>query len=180
MKKITSVKLVIVAALIMYFSNCYGQSQAEWTLMQEGSKKALQSFPTISKINNSKLPANSKTFLLDTRTTLKYISDHKSLPSQSEAKRFVEKLNGIQEGFRQNVKVMAQDQDPGSGGPSTSADCAAIYNKCMTDNNCTYSLVCLCCIPCSLEYLACMKDILMIITGKEKNVNNNPVRTNNK
>ena len=53
---------------------------------------------------------------------------------------------------------------PGGGSP-TSTDCENVYSSCMKTHGCTYSLLCLCCIPCSIEYAGCMRRIITKFGG---------------
>jgi len=53
---------------------------------------------------------------------------------------------------------------PVSGWGSSSA-CEDVYDQCMQDHGCTYSIVCLCCLPCVVEYTGCMKKIIFNVGG---------------
>jgi hypothetical protein len=39
----------------------------------------------------------------------------------------------------------------GAGGVTCATRCRTEYDQCMTENDCTYSFFCLCCIPCSRQ-----------------------------
>jgi hypothetical protein len=48
-----------------------------------------------------------------------------------------------------------------TGGNSPSTDCQALYEQCMQEESCTHSLVCLCCLPCVVDYAGCMRKIIL-------------------
>ena len=54
--------------------------------------------------------------------------------------------------------VIARSND--NRGEGTSAHCEDLYDTCMVEHNCSYSWLCLCCIPCEFEYAGCMLKIL--------------------
>lgn len=53
--------------------------------------------------------------------------------------------------------VLARMNDSGgTGGPTCATRCRNEYDQCMSENECSYSLFCLCCVPCSLQYSGCI------------------------
>jgi len=54
------------------------------------------------------------------------------------------------------VMARMNDGGGGTGGPTCVTKCKNEYDKCMAENDCSYSFFCLCCIPCSLQYSGCI------------------------
>lgn len=55
------------------------------------------------------------------------------------------------------LMVVYLDNNSGSGeGKTCVTKCSDEYNKCMEENSCEYSWFCLCCMPCSLQYMGCV------------------------
>jgi hypothetical protein len=53
--------------------------------------------------------------------------------------------------------VIARMNDGGgTGGATCATRCRSEYDQCMSENDCSYSFFCLCCVPCSLQYGGCM------------------------
>ena len=50
-------------------------------------------------------------------------------------------------------------------GQTPATDCSDEYDKCMQENSCTYSFPCLCCLPCTVQYVGCMSKILVSHVG---------------
>jgi hypothetical protein len=48
----------------------------------------------------------------------------------------------------------------GGGGPTSPADCSNGYSTCLKENDCDGGFVCICCLPCSLQYWGCMKKVV--------------------
>lgn len=161
MKKLLFLQLTVFVCSVFIPNTNYGQTASDWNAMYNNAKRALSTFPSVDKINNSKLPLKSKQWLLDTRTTLTAITRNKTAPSQKTTRQLFSKVGSLPQSFRENVVVMLQDDGSGSG-PGTSKHCENVYNKCMEVHNCTYSVLCLCCQPCVWEYIGCMKDIVFI------------------
>jgi hypothetical protein len=57
----------------------------------------------------------------------------------------------VQEG----LSSIARLNDQGGGG-GYDTDCNKVYDTCMEQSGCTYSFLCVCCIPCSLKYSRCV------------------------
>ncbi len=53
----------------------------------------------------------------------------------------------------------------GSGGSTCVTKCANEYNQCLTENSCSHSFVCICCIPCSLQYSGCVARCVVGVGG---------------
>ena len=53
----------------------------------------------------------------------------------------------------------------GGGGPTAANKFSDEYDQCMKASSCTYSLLCLCCVPCSLQYVGCMGKVLAAAPG---------------
>jgi hypothetical protein len=51
------------------------------------------------------------------------------------------------------------------GGPTPATACANEYDQCMKENHCEPSFFCLCCVPCSLQYMGCLRKIILGETG---------------
>jgi hypothetical protein len=65
-----------------------------------------------------------------------------------------------------DIGAIALRQGGGGGGGGTCVTrCAAEYNQCMLENGCTSSFICLCCIPCSLQYMGCVAGCTMNAGG---------------
>jgi hypothetical protein len=62
------------------------------------------------------------------------------------------------------TSTIARDNSPGGTTPATA--CREQYDQCMLQNNCTRSLICICCIPCSLEYIGCMRHVFGGLGGR--------------
>jgi hypothetical protein len=54
------------------------------------------------------------------------------------------------------VAIAMQGKGGGGGGDSCVTECAHEYDRCMAENSCTSSFFCLCCMPCSLQYMGCV------------------------
>ena len=61
--------------------------------------------------------------------------------------------------------VIARMNDGGGGNVTCVTKCKNEYNKCMAENECSYSFFCLCCIPCSLQYGGCMARCVVGVGG---------------
>jgi hypothetical protein len=48
----------------------------------------------------------------------------------------------------------------GTVGQTPSSACQDLYEKCMQEESCTHSIVCLCCLPCVVDYAGCMRKII--------------------
>lgn len=68
--------------------------------------------------------------------------------------RFVGEINWV----KHIMDIQAAYLDNGGGGGQTCVtQCANEYNQCVTENQCdTGGWVCLCCVPCSLQYMGCI------------------------
>jgi hypothetical protein len=53
----------------------------------------------------------------------------------------------------------------GAPGWGSSSVCEDVYDQCMQDHGCTHSIVCVCCLPCVVEYTGCMKKIIFKVGG---------------
>ena len=64
--------------------------------------------------------------------------------------------------------VMAKD-NPGSGGgsgPTCVTKCANEYDQCISENSCdTSGWICVCCMPCSLQYMGCVAKCTVVRGG---------------
>jgi hypothetical protein len=55
------------------------------------------------------------------------------------------------------IIAMDNNGDGGGSGKTCVSQCADEYNKCVDENDCdTSGWICLCCTPCSLQYMACV------------------------
>ena len=56
------------------------------------------------------------------------------------------------------MSVMARDNSGGGGsGPTCVTRCATEYDQCVSENSCdTSGWICVCCMPCSLQYMGCV------------------------
>ena len=53
-------------------------------------------------------------------------------------------------------KAVHLDNSGGGGGKTCVTSCKDEYNKCLEENDCEYSFICICCVPCSLQYMGCI------------------------
>lgn len=61
--------------------------------------------------------------------------------------------------------VMARMRDGGTGGRTCAGSCLTEYDRCMAEHDCSYSIFCLCCVPCSLQYGGCMARCVVGVGG---------------
>lgn len=55
------------------------------------------------------------------------------------------------------VSHLARDNSGGGAGPTCVTKCADEYHQCISENGCdTSDWACLCCVPCSLQYMGCV------------------------
>ncbi len=61
---------------------------------------------------------------------------------------------------------MALDNSGGGGGPTCVTRCEQEYHDCTSENNCeTGGWVCVCCVPCSLQYAGCVAKCVTVGGG---------------
>lgn len=148
----------VITFYVLFINNSIGQDASDWQTIHTKGKQALANFPSVDQINRSKLTARLKKVLLDTRKELTVIASNRMKPNNAIYTRSINKINDFPTDFHKNVVVMFQDN--GGGGGTTSISCKDKYDNCMEAHNCTHSTLCICCIPCSIEYMGCIKDIL--------------------
>lgn len=64
--------------------------------------------------------------------------------------------------------VMARDNSGtgGGSGPTCVTKCANEYDQCISENSCdTSGWICVCCVPCSLQYMGCVAKCSMVGGG---------------
>jgi hypothetical protein len=65
-----------------------------------------------------------------------------------------------------DMAAIAMRQKGGGGtGPTCATRCETEYDQCMDEHSCTSSFLCICCIPCSLQYIGCMRKCIIGIKG---------------
>ena len=77
--------------------------------------------------------------------------------SDSQLSRFVHELGWAKVAADVVAAAVARDNDDGS---TPANRCQTEYDNCMKTSGCTHSFFCLCCVPCSLQYLGCMRKIV--------------------
>jgi hypothetical protein len=87
----------------------------------------------------------------------KLITDGLSAPEWSDARlsRYVTEV-GWGRLVAATATIAMQGHGGGGGGSSCVTECAQEYDRCMAENSCTSSFFCLCCMPCSLQYMGCV------------------------
>lgn len=65
------------------------------------------------------------------------------------------------------MSFMARDNSGGGGsGPTCVTKCANEYDQCISENGCdTSGWICVCCMPCSLQYMGCVARCAMVRGG---------------
>lgn len=90
---------------------------------------------------------------------------------------FAAELAGMAEAH-EIIIVYLDEQDGGGQGGTTSADCRRLYDACV-NTECgpggDGGLVCVCCTPCSLEYIGCMRRVITgLMRGAGGTTHNDP------
>lgn len=125
--------------------------QKELMKIREESQKTLVDFPTAEKIESMRLTANGKSGAKRIRVLLESASQN-SKWTQQNLDDFTNEIE-----WATMFLQRANDSPDGPGGGTTCAtNCRTDYNKCMKENDCTSSFFCLCCVPCSLQYMGCI------------------------
>jgi hypothetical protein len=111
------------------------------------ANNALRNFPNPSQFKN--VNSERRNYLEQIR---KLLNTGKSASKWNAAQlaSFADQVDKIK------AKAVQLNNDGGGGGKTCVTRCRDEYNKCMDENDCEYSFICICCSPCSLQYLGCM------------------------
>lgn len=58
--------------------------------------------------------------------------------------------------YQKEVMALKSTGDTTGTGQTCVTKCLDEYNQCKRENSCEYSIICLCCIPCSIQYSGCV------------------------
>jgi hypothetical protein len=139
-------------------------------LISDEAKKRVELIARIEKAANAaKLPEITDSMKLtpegveqikETRRLIRASRVASTLPPE----KFDELVERWQVFSDQTKQRLADNKENDS---ETKSNCIEKYNDCMNDLNCTETIPCLCCIPCSLEYARCVAgDIFAGKAGK--------------
>jgi hypothetical protein len=71
--------------------------------------------------------------------------------------QFAREVDGLRLASDAIAAFMIRNDEDGGGGESCAGKCMTEYNKCINEYNCDpSSIVCICCVPCSLAYAGCL------------------------
>lgn len=88
--------------------------------------------------------------------------------NDAELARFAQEVSWAKLGSDIAATVMARMSSDGGGGsgPTCVTKCAQEYDQCVQENNCdTSGWVCICCVPCSLQYMGCIAKCTVGVGG---------------
>lgn len=178
MKKLLFFSLFFLFASISFSQNDKIEQAKGIALLKSESAKTLRNFPSAKKIEESKdLTDNGKTLFKKIRTFLEEankVSDKTSFDSYSSILKELDWAMLMMNVATTNTKGSAGGKDiaekqrlpgigmggggifNGDGGNTCVTNCKNDYNRCMRENDCSHSILCLCCIPCSLQYMGCV------------------------
>ncbi len=138
--------------------------------MKLKATKALNDFPSVSAINASNnLSKNGKILLKQIRLTYEKVNNANfKVINKNEYDALMDDLSwttAVMNGIVMNL------QNDG-GGPDKGATCVTTcrkeYNQCLGENHCENDgWVCLCCIPCSLQYGGCIGHCIIDLNGSK-------------
>lgn len=133
-----------------------------WNQFKTKAGEVLKKIPADADVKSSALTAKSKADLLKIKQKLQEIVNQGSVPSDANQKKYATEINT----FAGKIKngIIYKDDDTQSQVPA----CESRYNDCKKELSCDDSgLICLCCVPCSLELIGCLGDLVR--EGKNNN-----------
>ncbi len=121
--------------------------------VRSAARKALAQMPDDEV--TEKLDAVSKRYI--TQVSALVESGLKAMDwGETELARFANDLAWAKLVLSVSGTIIDLDNGGGGGGPTCVTQCASQYEQCVKENDCdTGGWLCLCCIPCSLQYMGC-------------------------
>lgn len=158
MKKFKNLKFIALLLFVLVFKAGYSQDASGY------AKKILSAFPTISQINNSRVPGKSKQLLLDTRTTLTAIAENNSGSSNQALKELISKLRSQTNEIQENIVVVMESQNDTGTPPERKLPCQqkgySCFDNCDANTTSTPAEKDACSMKCFAEYHACISQII--------------------
>lgn len=149
-------------------------SQIQEEVQKLGRREYLRKIKSAAKNALSQLPDNHEIEKLDA-VSREYVEKISSLieaglklsdSDDATIARFAHEVSWAKLGTDIAATVMARiSNGGGGGGPTCVTRCANEYDKCMQENNCTSSFFCICCVPCSLQYMGCVAKCVTVGGG---------------
>lgn len=151
-------KIISTAFMTIFFLSAFQIVSAQtlnWNQFKTKAGEVLKKIPADADVKSSALSENSKADLLKIKQKLQEIVSQGSVPSDANQKKYATEINT----FAGKIKngIIYKDDATQSQVPV----CESRYNDCKKELGCDDSgLICLCCVPCSLELIGCLGDLV--------------------
>ena len=150
-------------------------SQFQAEVQKLGRREYLRKVKSAAKNAISQLPDDREIEKLDA-VSRQYVERISSLieaglklsdSDDAAIARFAHEVSWAKLGTDIAATVMARMSGGGGGsGPTCVTSCADEYNQCVQENNCdTGGWICICCVPCSLQYMGCVAKCVTVGGG---------------
>ena len=126
------------------------------TILSEIQSSARKAFAGLAEVDTESLNAFGQDYVDRVSHLLRQATDASSW-DESRVGAFMGEIRWAKLVTDMQVAFMMRDNDGGGGGGTCVTQCATEYDQCVTENGCdTSGWVCLCCAPCSLQYMGCV------------------------
>jgi hypothetical protein len=110
---------------------------------------------------HGRIPSKQREFIKQVDHLLLQAADAETW-NERQITEFALQLSWAKLGADLFSSTIARDNGPGL---TASTRCEEEYDQCMVEHNCTTSTFCICCTPCSLQYIACMAGMFRATGG---------------